>query len=101
MWNQDRFVGLVRKARLPSRQDAGYAEELRVLHSGILGLCALIESFPYSVEPWMPLVTDGEFHVSSRLPQIALIMVTVTIGSTCCTHYGSSTDIDHNQEVCI
>ncbi|KAF9648519.1 ARM repeat-containing protein [Thelephora ganbajun] len=55
---KNRFIGLVRKARLPSRQDAGYAEKLRLLHSGILGLCALIESFPYSVEPWMPPLTD-------------------------------------------
>ena len=69
MWNQDRFVGLVRKARLPSRQDAGYAEKLRLLHSGILGLCALIESFPYSVEPWMPSVTDGEFQLCHDNPR--------------------------------
>ena len=48
--NQNRFIGLVREARLPSRQDPGYAEKLRLLHSGILGLCALIESFPYSAE---------------------------------------------------
>ena len=71
MWNQDRFVGLVRKARLPSRQDAGYAEKLRLLHSGILGLCALIESFPYSVEPWMPPVTDGEFTFVTTTPDRA------------------------------
>lgn len=55
---KNRFIGLVRKARLPPRQDAAYAEKLRLLHSGILGLCALIESFPYSVEPWMPPLTD-------------------------------------------
>jgi len=55
---KNRFIALVRKARLPSRQDSEYAERLRLLHSGILGLCALIESFPYSVEPWMPSLTD-------------------------------------------
>jgi len=55
---KNRFIGLVRKARLPSRQDAEYGEKLRLLHSGILGLCALIESFPYSVEPWLPALTD-------------------------------------------
>lgn len=32
---------------------------MRRLHSAILGLCALIESFPYSVEPWMPPLTEG------------------------------------------
>lgn len=56
---QNRFVREVRKARLPARQDANYAEALRSLHSSILGLCALVESFPYSVEPWMPALTDG------------------------------------------
>jgi len=55
---KNRFVRAVRKARLPARQDANYAEALRSLHSSILGLCALVESFPYSVEPWMPALTD-------------------------------------------
>jgi len=68
--NQNRFIGLVRKARLPPRQDAGYAEKLRLLHSGILGLCALIESFPYSVEPWMPALTDGEFRFRHDDPRL-------------------------------
>ena len=67
---QNRFIGLVRKARLPSRQDPEYAERLRLLHSGILGLCALIESFPYSVEPWVPSLTDGEFQFRHEHPRL-------------------------------
>ncbi|KAH8100456.1 ARM repeat-containing protein [Cristinia sonorae] len=55
---KDRFVKLARKTKLPSRRDPSYADALRSLHSAILGLCALIESFPYSVEPWMPALTD-------------------------------------------
>ncbi|CAA7258771.1 unnamed protein product [Cyclocybe aegerita] len=31
---------------------------LRKLHSAILGICALIESLPYSVEAWMPPLTE-------------------------------------------
>ncbi|KAI0034963.1 hypothetical protein K488DRAFT_83562 [Vararia minispora EC-137] len=54
----DRFRTTVRKTKVPSRRDAGYAESIRTLHSAILGLCALIESFPYSVEKWMPPLTD-------------------------------------------
>jgi proteasome activator subunit 4 len=54
-------VALARKVSLPSRKEAGYAESLRALHSAILGLCALIESFPYSVEPWMPGLTEGGY----------------------------------------
>ncbi|KAJ7129977.1 hypothetical protein C8R43DRAFT_1025251 [Mycena crocata] len=55
---KNRFLALARKTTLPARRDAAYAESLRVLHSAILGLCALIESFPYSVEPWMPALTE-------------------------------------------
>lgn len=50
---------LARKTKLPARRDASYAEALRILHSAILGLCALVESFPYSVEVWMPPLTDS------------------------------------------
>ncbi|KAJ6519492.1 hypothetical protein C8R45DRAFT_852433 [Mycena sanguinolenta] len=55
---KNRFLALARKITLPARRDPGYAESLRALHSAILGLCALIESFPYSVEPWMPALTE-------------------------------------------
>jgi len=55
---KDRFVRLARKTKLPSRKDPTYADALRTLHSAILGLCALIESSPYSVHPWMPPLTE-------------------------------------------
>ncbi|KDR84826.1 hypothetical protein GALMADRAFT_233236 [Galerina marginata CBS 339.88] len=55
---KNRFVTLARKTVLPPRRDPSYAESLRVLHSAILGICALIESLPYSVEPWMPSLTE-------------------------------------------
>ncbi|KAH7927359.1 hypothetical protein BV22DRAFT_1031842 [Leucogyrophana mollusca] len=53
-----RFVSLARGTKLPSRDQPGYAESLRTLHAAILGICALIESFPYSVEQWMPSLTE-------------------------------------------
>lgn len=56
---QNRFVALAKKTPLPPRRDPSYAESLRILHSAILGICALIESLPYSVEPWMPSLTEG------------------------------------------
>lgn len=65
---QDRFVSLVRKVRLTNRHDPGYSESLRTLHSAILGICALIESFPYSVEKWMPALTDGQSSSLSFVP---------------------------------
>ncbi|TFY56124.1 hypothetical protein EVJ58_g7830 [Rhodofomes roseus] len=55
---KDHFLASASKARLPNRRDPTYAESLRTLHSAILGLCALIDSFPYLVEPWMPPLTD-------------------------------------------
>ncbi|KAG6828605.1 hypothetical protein H0H92_007300 [Tricholoma furcatifolium] len=55
---KNRFVALTRKISLPPRRDPSYAESLRSLHSAILGLCALIESLPYSVEPWIPSLTE-------------------------------------------
>ncbi|KDQ54780.1 hypothetical protein JAAARDRAFT_134622 [Jaapia argillacea MUCL 33604] len=55
---KNRFVALARKVQLPARKDPTYADSLRTLHSSILGLCALIESFPYSVERWMPPLTE-------------------------------------------
>lgn len=59
---QNRFISLAKKSTLPPRRDPGYADALRILHSAILGLCALIESVPYSVEPWMPPLTEGEYY---------------------------------------
>ncbi|KAF8213422.1 hypothetical protein K438DRAFT_1750713 [Mycena galopus ATCC 62051] len=55
---KNRFLALARKITLPARRDPGYAELSKSLHGAILGLCALIESFPYSVEPWMPALTE-------------------------------------------
>ncbi|KAF5375146.1 hypothetical protein D9758_000062 [Tetrapyrgos nigripes] len=55
---KNRFISLIKKTSLPPRGDPSYAQSLRSLHSGVLGLCALIESFPYSVEPWMPPLTE-------------------------------------------
>jgi len=68
---RNRFVAQVRNTKLPRRQDAGYAESLRKLHSAILGLCSLLESFPYSVEPWMPPLTDVLAPHASDPPPIS------------------------------
>ncbi|KAF6766226.1 hypothetical protein DFP72DRAFT_838774 [Ephemerocybe angulata] len=55
---KNRFVTLAKKTILPSRKDPEYATALRTLHSAILGLCSLVESFPYSIEPWLPPLTE-------------------------------------------
>ncbi|TFK76811.1 hypothetical protein BDN72DRAFT_829977 [Pluteus cervinus] len=55
---KNRFVELARRTTIPPRRDPKYSESLRSLHSAILGLCALIESLPYSVESWVPPLTE-------------------------------------------
>ncbi|KAJ2996608.1 hypothetical protein NUW54_g7221 [Trametes sanguinea] len=66
---KDRFVNTLRRTKLPKRGDPAYHDSLRVLHSAVLGLCALIESFPYSVEPWMPPLTEVlANHATDPLP---------------------------------
>ena len=54
-----RFVRLINNNELPARSSPVYASALRKRHAAILGICALIDSFPYTVEKWMPtLLTD-------------------------------------------
>ncbi|KAI0308000.1 hypothetical protein B0F90DRAFT_1813347 [Multifurca ochricompacta] len=51
---KDRFVKLLRRSPLPSRQSPVYNAAIRQRHAAILGICALIDSYPYTVERWMP-----------------------------------------------
>jgi proteasome activator subunit 4 len=51
---KDRFVKLAKKSHLPSRHSPNYGIAIRQRHAAILGICALIDSFPYTVEKWMP-----------------------------------------------
>ncbi|KAJ7462702.1 hypothetical protein B0H11DRAFT_2310714 [Mycena galericulata] len=51
---RDRFVQLIKKSHIPPRQDPGYARGVRQRHAAILGVCALVDSVPYTVEKWTP-----------------------------------------------
>jgi len=51
---KDRFVKLAKKSHIPSRQSPGYSKAIRQRHAAILGICALVDSYPYTVEKWMP-----------------------------------------------
>jgi proteasome activator subunit 4 len=51
---QDRFVRQIRASHLPSRDSPDYNKAIRERHGAILGVCALIDSYPYTVEKWMP-----------------------------------------------
>lgn len=47
---QDLFVTQAKHTRLPPRSSPQYADALRTLHGSILGIVALIDAYPYSVE---------------------------------------------------
>ncbi|KAI0651592.1 hypothetical protein C8Q79DRAFT_934115 [Trametes meyenii] len=52
---KDRFVRLIKNSRLPQdRKSPAYNIALRQLHAAVLGVCALIDSYPYTIERWMP-----------------------------------------------
>jgi proteasome activator subunit 4 len=51
---KDRFVRLVKDSHIPGRQSPGYNKAVRQRHAAILGICALVDSYPYTVEKWMP-----------------------------------------------
>ncbi|KAJ7783436.1 hypothetical protein DFH07DRAFT_995453, partial [Mycena maculata] len=51
---RDRFVQLIKKSHIPPRHDPGYARGVRQRHAAILGVCALVDSVPYTVEKWTP-----------------------------------------------
>ena len=50
---------LAQGTNLPSKQSPQYNMAIRKLHAAILGICAIVESYPYTIESWMPsLLTD-------------------------------------------
>jgi len=51
---RDRFVQLIKKSHIPPRNDPGYVRGVRQRHAAILGVCALVDSVPYTVEKWTP-----------------------------------------------
>jgi len=68
------FVSLS-KQTLPPRNAVGYPEALRKLHGAILGICALVDAFPYTVESWTPELLTQVLaeHVYDPLPIAATV----------------------------
>ncbi|KAL0950827.1 hypothetical protein HGRIS_007589 [Hohenbuehelia grisea] len=56
---KDRFVRLAKNSNIPPRQSPEYARAIRQRHAAILGICALVDSYPYTVEKWMPELMAG------------------------------------------
>ncbi|KAL4243081.1 BLM10 family protein [Abortiporus biennis] len=56
---KERFVRLAKNSSLPDRRAVTYGSALRQRHAAVLGICALIDSYPYTIEKWMPdLITN-------------------------------------------
>ncbi|KAI0724287.1 hypothetical protein C8T65DRAFT_714470 [Cerioporus squamosus] len=52
---RDRFVRLIKNSKLPTdRKSPKYSAAIRQLHAAILGVCALVDSYPYTIERWLP-----------------------------------------------
>ncbi|KAJ8514936.1 hypothetical protein ONZ45_g7571 [Pleurotus djamor] len=51
---KDRFIRLAKNSYIPERQSPDYNKAIRQRHAAILGICALVDSYPYTVEKWMP-----------------------------------------------
>ena len=45
---------LAKKSHIPDRQSPAYNKAIRQRHAAILGICALVESYPYTMEKWTP-----------------------------------------------
>ncbi|KAK7694363.1 hypothetical protein QCA50_001549 [Cerrena zonata] len=56
---KDRFIRLAKHSKLPEKSSPVYQVALRQRHAAVLGICALIDSYPYTIESWMPgLMTE-------------------------------------------
>ncbi|KAG1826229.1 uncharacterized protein BJ212DRAFT_1444172 [Suillus subaureus] len=67
---KDRFVKLAGKIQLPDRVSPVYNAAVRQRHAAVIGICALIDSFPYTIEKWMPglLTTVMLEHTHDPIP---------------------------------
>jgi proteasome activator subunit 4 len=52
--DQEQFLRLLEDSHIPAREDPIYNKAIRQRHAAILGICALVDSYPYTVEKWMP-----------------------------------------------
>ncbi|KAF4606976.1 hypothetical protein EYR38_001031 [Pleurotus pulmonarius] len=78
----DRFVRLAKNSHIPERQSPDYNKALRQRHAAILGICALVDSYPYTVEKWMPdllanVLAEHTYDPVSFLPPVYRYVTTV------------------------
>ena len=67
---------LAQSVRLPGRDSHKYEEQLRKLHAAILGVCAIVDSYPYTIEKWMPALLTEVLVEHSYDPVSHSVLVT-------------------------
>lgn len=98
MLPQNRFIRLARKSQLPDRDSSLYNLALRQRHAAIIGICALIDSFPYTIERWMPeLLTTVMLEHAQDPVCLRLTLVIVTVD---CNVIPTDSRIDDYTQMC-
>ncbi|KAG6837040.1 hypothetical protein H0H93_015903 [Arthromyces matolae] len=90
---KERFSRLAKNSHIPVRTDPDYNKAIRKRHAAILGICALVDSYPYTVEKWMPeLLTDVlAEHTYDPIP------ISTTIPGTKTRSDSMKTNLQHYQ----
>lgn len=95
---QDRFVKLLRRSPIPNRQSPIYSVAIRQRHAAILGICALVDSYPYTVERWMPELLANilaeHAYDPVRIFTSHIVLVWLTAG------FHTDTDFTDSAEMC-
>lgn len=59
LFSKARFVQIITRTTVPENSSSEYGGAIRSLHSAILGVCAIIDSNPHSIDPGTPsLIAD-------------------------------------------
>ena len=64
---------MLKTSYIPAKQDPDYNKAVRQRHAAILGVCALVDSYPYTVEKWMPDLLTNVLAEHTYDPVIFLV----------------------------
>jgi Domain of unknown function (DUF3437) len=95
---QDRFIKLLRRSPIPSRQSPVYNAAIRQRHAAILGICALVDSYPYTVERWMPDLLANVLAEHAYDPVCFLLLGFFSLLLMTCLN--ADTDCTNSSEMC-
>jgi len=97
---QDRFVKLLRRSPLPNRQSPVYNAAIRQRHAAILGICALVDSYPYTVERWMPELLANILAEHAYDPVCLLTLLPVPVLLVLTIGFHKDTNFTNSAKMC-